>query len=79
MDVELTKLGERGQTVIPKSIREKIVAKKGTLFSVFLMDDDTIVLRRVDKRRFIEEHEDLKGKIKKIFSNAKIMEELGNI
>jgi len=44
MEVELTTLGERGQTVIPKAIREQMPAPKGTLFSVVLVDKDTLVI-----------------------------------
>ena len=78
MDFELTKIGERGQAVIPKIIREKMLARKGTLFGVVLMDKDTIVMKRIDKSKLYQEFSDIRSNIKKIFS-SKIMEELENI
>ena len=78
MEFELTKLGERGQAVIPKAIREKMLARKGTLFGVVLMDKDTIDMRRIDKSRLYQEYSEIRSNIKKIFG-SKIIEEIENI
>lgn len=75
MEVELTTLGERGQAVIPKSIRDHMPAPKGTLFSVALVDKDTLVLRRVDKKKLLGEFRDLRASVKKL-SEAEIVGEV---
>lgn len=76
IDIELTTLGERGQAVIPKSIRETMPAPKGTIFSVVLIDKDTIVMKRFDKRKLLAEFRDLRMSIKKKFSERAIIDEL---
>jgi len=75
MEVELTTIGERGQAVIPKSIREQMPAPKGTLFSVVLVDKDTLVMRRVDKKKLLGEFKDLRASVKKL-SEAEIVGEI---
>lgn len=76
MEVELTTLGERGQAVIPKSIREKMQAPKGTMFSVILVDKDTLVMKRIDKKKFLEDFKSLRDSIKTKFSEAEIVKEI---
>lgn len=66
MNVELTTVGERGQAVIPKSIREQMPAPKGTLFSVVLVDKDTLVMRRIDKKKLIGDFRDLRASVAKL-------------
>ncbi len=41
MHIELTTVGERGQAVIPKFIRDAMPAPKGTMFSIVLIDKNT--------------------------------------
>ncbi|MFH1072110.1 MAG: hypothetical protein V1743_01645 [Nanoarchaeota archaeon] len=76
MELEFTMLGERGQAVIPKSIREKMPAPKGTMFSVVLVDKDTLIMKRIDKQKLLEEFRGLRASIKKKFSEAEIVEEI---
>ena len=76
MEVELTTLGERGQAVIPKSIREKMPAPKGTIFSVILVDKDTLVMKRIDKKKFLADFKSLRDSIKDKFSEAEIVREI---
>ncbi len=76
MEVELTTLGERGQAVIPKSIREQMQAPKGTIFSVVLIDKDTLVFKRIDKRKLLEDFRELRKSINKKFSEAEIVGEI---
>jgi len=75
MEVELTTVGERGQAVIPKSIREQMPAPKGTLFSVVLVDKDTLVMRRVDKKKLLGEFRGLRASVAKL-SEAEIVGEV---
>ncbi|HLC84913.1 MAG TPA: hypothetical protein VJH22_03920 [Candidatus Nanoarchaeia archaeon] len=75
MEVELTTVGERGQAVIPKVIRDKMPAPQGTLFSVALVDKDTLVFRRVDKKKLLGDFRDLRASVKKL-SEAEIIGEI---
>lgn len=78
MEVEVTTLGERGQTVIPKSIREQMAVSKGTLFSVALVDKDTLIFRRVDKRKLLGDFKRLRASVQK-FSEAEIVGEVKKV
>ena len=76
MEVEITKIGERGQAVIPKSIREKMSASKGTIFSIVMLDKNTIMMKRIDRKKLLDEFKVLKSSVKKKFSEAEIVEEI---
>lgn len=76
LNIELTTLGERGQAVIPKAIRDKMPAPKGTMFSVVLIDKDTIVMKRFDKRKLLAEFKDLRVSIQQKFSDQDIINEI---
>ena len=75
MDVELTKIGERGQIVIPLSIREKIRAPKGTLFSITLLDKNILVMRKVDRQELLADFKALRDSVQKL-GEAEINEEV---
>ncbi len=45
-EVFLTKLSSKGQTVLPKALREMFGLRPGEVFAMF-GDDDTIVLKRI--------------------------------
>ena len=76
MNVELTTIGERGQTVIPKSIRDSMPAPKGTMFSMVVIDKDTIVMKRFDKKKLLAEFKDLVSSIQEKFSDQEIVNEI---
>ena len=76
MEVNLTTIGERGQAVIPKLIREKMPAPKGTVFSVVLIDKDTIVMKKFDKKKLLAEFRSLRKSIKRGFEEGEILEEV---
>jgi AbrB family looped-hinge helix DNA binding protein len=57
MEFEITRLGERGQIVIPLIVRESLNLKKGEKFIV-VEQDDNIVLKRI-KAPTKDEFEDL--------------------
>lgn len=76
MDIELTTVGERGQAVIPKSIRDKMPAPRGTMFSVVLIDKDTLVMKRFDKRKLLAEFKDLRASIHQKFGDQEIASEI---
>lgn len=76
MNIELTTVGERGQAVIPKSIRDSMPAPRGTMFSVVLIDKDTIVMKRFDKRKLLAEFKGLKASIQSKFDEQEIVNEI---
>lgn len=53
-----TKLSTKGQIIIPKHIREKLGLKEGDHFLVYIMDNDTILLRRKKEKISLK---DLRG------------------
>ena len=57
MEFEITRLGERGQVVIPLSFREHLKLEKGEKFIV-VEQGENIILRRI-KKPTKEEFEDL--------------------
>ena len=76
MNIELTTVGERGQAVIPKAIRDKMPAPKGTMFSIVLIDKDTLVMKRFDKRKLLAEFRGLRASIQQKFSDREIAGEI---
>lgn len=59
-------LGEKGQIVIPKDIREYLGLKPGSEV-IFEIEDDKVVIKpRKDPRKFIEEFTSTPRKLKKI-------------
>jgi len=48
MEIEISKLGERGQIVIPQEIRDKLNMKKGEKF-IMLTENEDIIIRQVSK------------------------------
>ncbi len=48
MDVELTRVSEKGQIVIPSSLRSHMKIKKADQFLVF-GEGNTIILKRIEK------------------------------
>jgi AbrB family looped-hinge helix DNA binding protein len=51
MEVELTRISEKGQIVIPSSLRKTMGIKKSDKFLVF-GEQDTIILKKVEKPVF---------------------------
>jgi AbrB family looped-hinge helix DNA binding protein len=64
MALELTRLSEKGQVVIPTEVRRKMGLKEGTRFLVVGLDD-VIVLRRLE---LSEE----KVRLKKLLTEARL-------
>jgi len=55
IDIDTTKMSERGQVVIPKQIRDFIEAQDNTIFTVYPLDKDTIVLKKLDRPALLAE------------------------
>ena len=63
-NIETAKMSERGQIIIPKEIREYISAKENTLFTIMPIDSETIVMRKLDKKKLINEFRNIRAEIK---------------
>ena len=48
MEIELTRISEKGQVVIPSQIRKRLTIQKSDRFLVF-GDKDTVILKRIEK------------------------------
>ncbi len=51
----LTKVDTKGRVVIPKDIRKRMGIKPGEEFLITEIDEDTIVMKRFDVRKMLEE------------------------
>lgn len=57
--IETTTMSTRGQVIIPKKIRDHISASEGSIFIVMPLDKDTIVMKRIDKKKLADEFKGL--------------------
>ncbi len=78
MALDLTRLSQKGQVVIPNTVRKKLGLKEGTKFLVVGIGD-TIVLRRLElseeKMRLKQFLEESRKKAEKVgFTNKEIEE-----
>ena len=64
--VETTKMSTRGQVIIPKDIREYISAEEDTIFTVVPLDKDTILMKKMDKKRLLREFRNIRNTIRHI-------------
>jgi len=75
--IETTKMSTRGQVIIPKDIREYIKAEENTIFTVVLLDKDTILMKKMDKKRLLEEFRKIRSSVKEKLSEEEIDNEIG--
>ena len=55
ISVEPAKMSTRGQIVIPQAVREKVNVGKDALFMVGAVDEDTIVLKKVNRQKMMDD------------------------
>ena len=72
--VETTKMSTRGQVIIPKETREFTGSSKDTIFTVFPINKETIVLKKLDRQKVLEEFKALRAKVKGKLSEAEANE-----
>ena len=75
MSIETAKMSERGQIIIPKEIREQIRADKDTLFAVSTLDNNTIVMKKIDTDSLLKQFKDMRKRTAKL-SEAQINAEI---
>ena len=74
--IETTKMSTRGQVIIPKDIREYMGVKENTLFTVVPLDKETLLMKKIDKKRLLGEFRMLRAGVKKKLSEGEIMNEI---
>ncbi len=60
IEVETAKMSERGQIIIPKGVRDYVGAKESTIFTVMPLDKETIVMKKLDKMKLVQEFRNLR-------------------
>ena len=63
--IEIGKISSRGQIAIPSEIREKMGLEEGTKV-LFLLENDTLLIKRITQRSFAEITKPLREARKKI-------------
>lgn len=75
-EVETAKMSERGQIIIPKEIRDYVGATDSTIFTIMPLDRDTIIMKRLDTMRLVQEFRGIRKTIKKKLSSEEINTEI---
>ncbi len=75
-EVETAKMSDRGQIIIPKEIRDYIDANENTIFTVLPLDRETIIMRKMDKEKLVQELRGIRNKISKKLTPKEISEEI---
>lgn len=75
MSIETAKMSERGQVIIPKDIREAIGANETTIFAVSTIDNETVVMKKINTKLLSEQFTKLRANAKKL-TNKEIEEEI---
>jgi len=74
--IETAKMSTRGQIIIPKDVREYIKAEENTIFTVVPLDKDTILMKKMDKKKLLEEFRNIRSGIKEKLSEEEIDNEI---
>ena len=72
--VETTKMSTKGQVTIPKEIRDFTESGAETIFTVFLLNKETIILKKLNKQKIVGEFRALRAKVKSKISEAEVGE-----
>ena len=76
MEIETTKMSTRGQVIIPKGIRDYIQAERDVIFLVTPLDRETLLLKKMDKAKLLNEFRGIRKGIKIKLSGKEIDEEI---
>ena len=74
MEIELTRISEKGQVVIPSVLRKEMGIKKSDQFLVF-GEDTTIVLKKVEKPAFEKTFDEIAEPLRKAAKRAGLTRE----
>lgn len=79
MEVETAKMSERGQIIIPKDVREYIGAAENTIFTIMPLDRETIIMKKLDKMKLIQELRNIRQSVKEKLTSQEINEEIAKV
>ena len=68
--IETATMSERGQIVIPKDIRDYIGATGNTLFTVATLDEETIVMKKLDTEKLLAQFRSIRKSAQKMNADA---------
>lgn len=77
--IETATMSERGQIIIPKDVRDYIGAGESTIFTVMTLDKETIVMKKLDTAKLLEEFRGLRKSIKEKMTSSEIDEEIAEV
>ncbi len=75
-EIETAKMSRRGQIIIPKEIRNYIGSKEDTIFTIMPIDKETIIMKKLDKMRLIQEFRGIRKGVKNKLTPEQIKEEI---
>ena len=74
--IETTKMSTRGQVIIPKDIRDYINVGDDTIFTVMPLNKDTILMKKIDKKKLLQEFRKIRIGVKEKLSPEEIKNEV---
>lgn len=69
MEIEITRVSEKGQVVIPKPLRKEMNIKKADQFLVF-GEGNTVILKKIEKPAIKKTFEEISGPLRKAAKQA---------
>ena len=69
-------MSTRGQVIIPKAIRDYIKAGENTIFTIVSISKDTILMKKMDKKKLLAEFRNIRNSIKEKLSAEEINNEI---
>ncbi len=75
-EIETAKMSERGQIIIPKDVREYINASQSTIFTIMPLDHETIIMKKLDKRKLLEQFKHVQNSVSRKMSEQQIKDEI---
>tara|TARA_Y100000310_G_scaffold344610_1_gene458278 strand:+ start:47 stop:298 length:252 start_codon:yes stop_codon:yes gene_type:complete len=79
MTIETAKMSERGQIIIPKEVREYVHATDNTIFTIMPIDQETIIMKKLDKVKLIKEFRSIRSSVKNKLTAQEINEEIKQV
>lgn len=78
-EIETAKMSERGQIIIPKEVRDYIRAGESTIFTIMPLDRETIIMKKLDKIKMIQEFRSIRFRVKEKLAPEEIKEEIEEV
>lgn len=75
-EIETAKMSERGQIIIPKEVRDYIGAEESTIFTIIPIDRETIIMKKLDKIKIIQELRSIRTRVKGKLTIQEINQEI---